>query len=85
MSEEETQEKQQFLRSEILEAGYNPGNFAVFLGKKRQNGDDIDNWSMRSLTEVVKEYKVLNPEPTDDDEASYDMSGSSDEDKYTLT
>lgn len=76
------------MRTEILDAGYDPGNFAVFLGKKRENGDDIDNWSIDSLIEVVREYKTLNPEPTEDDEASYEGSKSSDDDevdKYTLT
>lgn len=61
--EENTGVKQQYLRDEILEIGYNPGHFAAYLCKERDDGDDIDNWSIESLIDVVKQYKMDNPDP----------------------
>lgn len=60
---ENTQEKQQYLRDEILGIGYNPGHFASYLINEREDGDDIDNWSIQSLVDVVVQYKKDNPDP----------------------
>lgn len=39
MSEEEKRtQKQNYLRSEIIEKGYEPGEFAQFLEDERENG-----------------------------------------------
>jgi hypothetical protein len=34
------------------------------LVSERDEGDDIDNWSLESLIDVVKSYKKDNPDPT---------------------
>jgi hypothetical protein len=57
------QEKQQYLRDEILNIGYDPSHFASYLINEREDGDDIDNWSLESLIDVVKSYKMDNPDP----------------------
>ena len=51
------QEKQNFLRENILEKGYDVNQFVLFLqSKKGEAGSDISNWSMEDLRIVVKEF-----------------------------
>lgn len=55
--------KQQYLSTHIIEQGLDPGKFVSFLQAQRPQGrlfwlgDDIDNWSLDSLQEVVGQYK----------------------------
>lgn len=64
MSEEvdkETEEKQNFLRENILERGYDTNAFIEFLiQKKGEGGDDVANWSLPDLKVVVSEFISLN-------------------------
>ena len=46
--EEKQKEKQTYLRTEIQEAGENVSEFVDYLSNLRENGDDIDNWSMKN-------------------------------------
>ena len=58
MSDDSSQEeKQNFLRENILEKGYDTNMFVDFLiGKKGEDGADVGNWSMNDLQLVVKEF-----------------------------
>ena len=58
MSDDSTQEeKQNFLRENILDKGYDTNMFVEFLmGKKGEEGADVGNWSMNDLQLVVKEF-----------------------------
>ena len=65
MSEEDldplTEEKQNYLRENILERGYDGNAFANFLIEKRgEGGADISNWSLNDLQIVVNEFISLN-------------------------
>ena len=64
MSEEidqETQEKQNYLRINIMDAGYDPNVFVEFLiNKKGEAGADVANWSLPDLKNVVQEFIKLN-------------------------
>ena len=69
MSDDSSQEeKQNFLRENILDKGYDTNMFVDFLmGKKGEEGADIGNWSMNDLKIVVQEFismqsKNYNPE-----------------------
>ena len=54
-------EKQNFLRENILEKGYDVNQFVEFLkSKKGEAGSDISNWSMNDLYIVVKEFISIN-------------------------
>lgn len=58
MSEEER--KQQFLRSEIIDQGFNPDDFTTFMGSLRgEEGLDIANWTFEDLQKVVGQFKEL--------------------------
>jgi len=48
--------KQAFLVDQIINKGFNPVEFAQFLETKRDNGTDIDNWTLRELHEVSYEF-----------------------------
>ena len=51
------EEKQNFLRENILDKGYDVNEFVSFLkSKKGEEGADIANWSMVDLYEVVQEF-----------------------------
>lgn len=51
------EQKQQFLRENILEKGYDADEFMEFLESKNGNkGLKIENWNMGELKQVVKEF-----------------------------
>lgn len=87
MEEDHTKLKQAYLREQIMKKDYNPTHFANFLAKERKNGDDIGNWSLRSLREIVIQYKETFPEPPtsseDEDEDGFEGEDSDlSEDEY---
>ena len=61
MQEDATRRKQVFLRESILEKGYDSVDFIDYISRERENGDDIDNWSISSLEEIVNKYKRTAP------------------------
>ena len=61
MEDSDQIEKQNFLRKNILEKGYDVNQFVSFLkSKKGEAGSDISNWSMSDLYDVVKEFVSQN-------------------------
>ena len=57
MTEISIQEKQEYLRENILEKGYDANLFANYLiSKKGDDGADISSWSMEDLRQVVQEF-----------------------------
>lgn len=60
LDDEETKNKQQFLRVEILEKGFDPNKFVEYISGERENGHDIDNWSFEDLEKAVREFCAHN-------------------------
>ena len=57
MSDETIEKKQEYLRENILEKGYDANLFADYLiAKKGEDGADIGSWSMEDLCKVVQEF-----------------------------
>ena len=57
MEDAPIEEKQAFLRENILEKGYDINLFVNFLkSKKGEEGEDIGNWTLRDLRSVVNEF-----------------------------
>ena len=57
MEEKEQEEKQNYLRQNILEKGYDANEFVSFLQSKMgEAASDISNWSMKDLHAVVQEF-----------------------------
>lgn len=72
--EDITKKKQAYLRNEIIEAGYDAGVFVEYLAEQRENGEDIEVWSMQSLEDMVQRFKekVVDVEPPlNDDEPTF--------------
>ena len=55
---ESIEEKQLFLRNEIIDQGYNPEVFSNYMGSLRgENGLDLETWSFEDLQRVVNDFK----------------------------
>ena len=57
--EEKLEYKQQYLRNEIIDQGYNPDDFSEFMSTKRENEElNLELWSFKDLKNLVDEYKL---------------------------
>ena len=54
--QEEIQAKQTLLQTEIIEKNYDKTAFINFCLSKKENGDDLNNWTVDELTEIVREF-----------------------------
>ena len=64
--EETLEEKQKYLRENILNKGYDVDKFTQFLiSKKGEAGLDINNWIMSELVEVSNEFIKQYPNNSD--------------------
>lgn len=50
------------VKSEILEVGLSFDEFSVWLGRKRLNGEYLENWTAVEMKERVREYKETMPQ-----------------------
>lgn len=55
--------KQQYLREKIIDAGYDPESFVEYCSEKH-NLDDLENWSMQELTDIVSSFIRSLPSPS---------------------
>ena len=53
---DEIQAKQTLLQSEIIEKNYDKTAFINFCLSKKENGDDLNNWTLDELTQIVQEF-----------------------------
>ena len=57
MSDSDEQQKQLFLRENILDKGYEAEDFVSYLtSKKGEEGINLNNWSLEELKSVVNEF-----------------------------
>ena len=54
--------KQELLKTEILDKNLDKDLFLEFCIKKKENGDDLDNWNLDELQQTILEYKNLDAE-----------------------
>ena len=66
--EEERRVKQTYLRTEILDKGYDAERFVDFMGSLRENGmldhdagEDLENWTFEDLRTAVSDFQKANP------------------------
>lgn len=63
-------EKQMYLKDKILSQGYNKIEFANFMISLRENGTDVDVWTMDEIKQVVSDFiKSQAPQVEEKDEA----------------
>ena len=55
-ADEVIQDKQNLLQSEIIDKNYDKTAFINFCLSKKENGDDLNNWTLEELTEIVTEF-----------------------------
>ena len=55
-SDQEIQAKQELLQREIIQRNLDKGSFINFCLSKKENGDDLNNWTFAELEEIVKEF-----------------------------
>ena len=53
---EEIQAKQNLLQNEIIDKNYDKTAFINFCLSKKENGDDLNNWTLDELREIVTEF-----------------------------
>ena len=57
MEKETIEEKQKYLRENIIEKGYNPDKFLEFLSsKKGESGTKLENWTIQELMDATQEF-----------------------------
>ena len=68
--ESEQEEKQTYLREQIIDQNYEPESFVEFLKQKKgEEAGDINNWTLEELKSVVEEFKNSNKSPKIHNEA----------------
>ena len=56
--EDEIAQKRQYLRTEILDQGYDPQEFNDYMCKiKNEDNIELSNWTLQEIIDVVKSYK----------------------------
>ena len=68
IDEDELKEKQEYLRINIIEKGYNPDDFTNYIQTlKGDEGLEIENWSKNELINAVLEFKKIYPKKQDNE------------------
>ena len=57
-SKEDLEQKHQYLLSEIINKNYDSNNFINYCLKKKENGDDLSNWTLEELKQCVSEFQL---------------------------
>ena len=69
--EDEFQKKQNLLQKEIIEKNFDKTAFINFCMSKKDNGDDLNNWTYEELSSVVHEF-VTSQQPPNEEEKKED-------------
>ena len=56
--ENDLDQKKQYLTSEIINKNYNANEFINYCLKKKENGDDLINWTFEELKQCVTEFQL---------------------------
>ena len=48
--------KKDLLKKEILDNNYDQNKFIEFCISKKENGDDLSQWTLEELQEIIKEF-----------------------------
>ena len=67
-NQQSMEQKQQYLRDEILNKNYDIEEFSEFMSQYKENGLDLMNWTFDELKDAVKRFKNNNLIQTKEDE-----------------
>ena len=48
--------KQKYLMENVINCGYDPGEFSQFMEYKMEGGTNVDNWEFEALMTAVGEF-----------------------------
>ena len=65
----EIEEKQQYLKSEILDQGYDADKFSEYICTIKENGTDLNNWTLEELQNIVISFKKQEKEMNNNNNA----------------
>jgi hypothetical protein len=54
---DDLEQKKQYLTEEIINKGYNPNDFINLCQSKKENGDNLENWTFEELRQCVEEFQ----------------------------
>lgn len=54
---DEIQEKQNYLINEIMNQNYNTEKFSDYIASLKENGTDLNNWTLEELKQIVLSFK----------------------------
>ena len=57
-SDSQILKKQNLLKNEIIDKNYDKELFLDFCISKKDNGDDLDNWTLNELIDIINEFKT---------------------------
>ena len=76
MEDNSIQQKQQLLQTQIIDRNLNRDNFVRFCLQKRENGDDLNIWSVEELESVINEFvkqeEASNPKQANSEDVKTD-------------
>jgi len=62
----ELEEKQKYLKTTITEADHSLQSFIDFLRSVKENGSNIENWTLDELKQQVENYKQARYNPKEE-------------------
>jgi hypothetical protein len=68
-------EKQEFLRKQIIDKGFDSSKFIKFLEENKEKQSELDKWTMDDLKAAIKKFKAKEEDNTDNDSVSSVESG----------
>ena len=51
------EQKQNYLINEIMNQNYDPEKFSYYISNLKENGTDLNNWTLEELKEIVISFK----------------------------
>ena len=79
--EEEIEAKKELLQKEILDKNYDQNKFIEFCTSKKENGDDLTQWTLEELQEIVKEFIKTQEETSENTNKNVEEKTNSEEKK----
>ena len=71
--------KQIYLKENILDAGYDPNQFAMYMMSLKENGTNISVWTIEELEDIVNSFiKIQNQKQEISEYDNYNESSQSD-------
>ena len=58
----ELEQKKELLKKEVMDTGINLDEFINYCVSKKEDGDNLNNWTIDELKTIIKEFTEINAE-----------------------